>query len=117
MTATLSWVADRCGRGRVLIVSVLLMALAGIVFATTSDFVLLLVAAAIGTVTPSGSEVGPFLSIQQAMLPQTTRDADRTGAVSAYNVVGQGVGAIGSPATALPALLGAEPMHGYRVLM
>jgi MFS family permease len=71
----------------------------------------------VGTLSPSGSEVGPFLSIVQAILPQTTSDQDRTKAFSLYNVIGQGVGAIGSAAAALPALLGAEPVDGYRALM
>ena len=117
MTALLSWVADRWGRRRVLIISALLMAAAGAVFATSTNLVLLLVAAALGTLSPSGSEVGPFLSIEQAMLPQTTADQERTRVFSAYNVVGQGVGAIGSAAAALPALVGAEALDGYRALM
>jgi MFS family permease len=66
---------------------------------------------------PSGSEVGPFLSIEQAMLPQTTPDEDRTKAFSAYNVVGQALGALGSAAAAVPAILGLEALTGYRILM
>jgi len=48
------------------------------------------------------------------MLPQTTSDEHRTRAFSAYNVVGQAIGAVGSGAAAVPALLGAEPLAGYR---
>ena len=36
----------------------------------------------------SGKEVGPFLSIEQAILPQTTSDEQRTVIFSAYNLVG-----------------------------
>src|SRR5207237_69401 len=114
MTAAFSLVADRWGRRRVLIASALLMAAAGAVFATTNNYLVLLVAAAVGTLSPSGSEVGPFLSIEQAMLPQTTSDETRTKAFSAYNFFGQAVGALGSGAAAVPALLGAEPLQGYR---
>jgi MFS family permease len=117
MTALLTWVADRWGRRRVLVMSALLMAAAGAVFATSTNVVLLFVAAALGTLSPSGSEIGPFLSIEQAMLPQTTTDQERTRAFSAYNVVGQGLGAIGSGAAAVPALLGAEALEGYRAVM
>src|SRR5919201_1572876 len=113
MTALLSWVADRWGRRRVLVIGALLLAAAGVVFATTTDLVVLLVAAVFGTLSPSGSEVGPFLSIEQAMLPQTTSDEHRTRAFSAYNVVGQAIGAVGSGAAAVPALLGVEPATGY----
>ena len=117
MTAILSWLADRWGRRRVLVIGALLMAAAGVVFATTTNLVVLIVAAVFGTLSPSGSEVGPFLSIEQAMLPQTTSDEARTRAFSAYNVVGQAIGAVGSGAAAVPALLGAEPLTGYRALM
>ena len=117
MTASLSWAADRWGRRRVLVIGALLMAAAGVVFATTTNLVVLLVAAVFGTLSPSGSEVGPFLSIEQAMLPQTTSDEERTRAFSAYNLVGQTIGALGAGAAAVPALLGAEPLAGYRALM
>ena len=66
MTALLAWVADRWGRRRVLVTSALLMAAAGAVFATSTNLGVLLVAAALGTLSPSGSEVGPFLSLEQA---------------------------------------------------
>jgi MFS family permease len=117
MTASLSWLADRWGRRRVLVIGALLMAAAGAVFATSTNRIVLIMAAAVGTLSPSGSEVGPFLSIEQAMLPQTTSADDRTKAFSAYNVVGQGIGAAGAAAAAVPALLGAEPVTGYRTLM
>src|SRR6266542_2051248 len=117
MTGRLSFIADRFGRRRVLVLGALLMALAGAAFAVGGNFVVLLVAAAVGTVSPSGSEVGPFLSIEQAMLPQTTRDERRTAAFADYNVVGSAIGALGSLSAGLPSALGMEPIVGYRSLM
>src|SRR3954468_11405648 len=67
-------VADRIGRRRMLIAGAGLMIFAGIVFATTGDITLLTIAAIIGTISPSGNEVGPFLAIEQAALPHTTTD-------------------------------------------
>src|SRR3989304_71567 len=58
--------ADRIGRRRMLIVGALLMVFAGILFATTRNFVFLLVAATIGVIRPSGYEVGPVLSIERS---------------------------------------------------
>lgn len=52
-----------------------------------------------------------------AMLPQTASDEQRTTVFSAYNVVGQGVGAVGAGAAAQPSLLAVEPLEGYRMLM
>ena len=64
------------------------MALAGWLFAVNSNPLVLAVAAVFGTISPSGKEVGPFLSIEQAILPQTTEDLYRTKVFSAYNLVG-----------------------------
>src|SRR6202051_5370503 len=60
--------ADRAGRRRMLIVGAILMAAAGVAFAFTHNFLLLILAGHIGVVSPSGNEVGPFLSIEEAAL-------------------------------------------------
>jgi len=60
--------ADRIGRRRMLIVGALLMVAAGVTFSITHSFLLLTIAATIGVISPSGNEVGPFLSIEQAAL-------------------------------------------------
>lgn len=91
--------ADRIGRRKMLLVGALLIVLAGVVFAITSNYWLLLLAAIIGVISPSGNEVGPFLSIEQASLSQTLPDEQRTGVFAWYNL-------IGSVATAVGALLG-----------
>src|SRR5271157_816432 len=53
--------ADRAGRRRVLLAGALLMCLAGVGFASTSALPVLILAATIGVISPSGNEVGPFL--------------------------------------------------------
>lgn len=101
-TAVSLWItttADRIGRRRQLLVGALLMVLAGVVFALTGDFWLLLLAATVGVISPSGNEVGPFLPIEQAALAQTVPAAARTGVLAWYNLVG-------SLATATGALIG-----------
>src|SRR5512147_884472 len=62
--------ADRFGRRRTLIVGAWLMIFAALLFAVTQEFTLLFIAATIGVISPSGNEVGPFLSIEQAALAQ-----------------------------------------------
>jgi MFS family permease len=117
MTIALTAVADRLGRRRVLVVGALLMALAGAVFALTNHALLLGLAAVVGTISPSGKEVGPFLSVEQAVLPQTTDDARRTSVFAAYNLVGSLAGAVGALAAGLPDLLGLDVLAGYRALV
>jgi MFS family permease len=80
--------ADRIGRRRMLIVGAVLMALAGLAFAFTSNLVFLIVAGTIGVISPSGNEVGPFLPIEQAALSQVVPDRSRTGVLAWYTLAG-----------------------------
>ena len=88
--------ADRLGRRRMLFVGAGLMIVGGLVCGLTSHVLLLGVAAFIGTLSPSGGEVGPFLSIEQAALPQTTSDAARTQVFAWYNLGGACAAALGA---------------------
>src|ERR1700731_4081925 len=89
--------ADRIGRRRMLIVGAILMAAAGVAFACTSNLLLLILAGTIGVISPSGNEVGPFLSIEQAALSHVIPDRSRT-EVFAWSTMA------GSVATAMGAL-------------
>ncbi|HEV2006884.1 MAG TPA: MFS transporter [Candidatus Limnocylindrales bacterium] len=91
--------ADRFGRRRTLILGALLMAAAGAAFATSSVFVVLLVAATLGVISPSGNEVGPFLAIEQASLSHVIEDRRRTGVFAWYNLIGSVATAFGALAT------------------
>lgn len=95
----LTTTADRFGRRRTLILGAILMVLAGITFVSTGSFLLLVIAATIGVISPSGNEIGPFLSIEQAALSHIVSDEVRTDVFAWYNLVG-------SFSTALGALAG-----------
>jgi MFS family permease len=96
--------ADRLGRRRMLIIGAVLMAAAGLAFAFTNNFWLLIVAGTIGVVSPSGNEVGPFLSIEQAALSHVVPARTRTEVFAWYTLAG-------SLATALGALCGGALTH------
>ena len=117
MTLIITAVADSFGRKTLLIVGALLMALAGWVFAVSDNPVLLTLAAIFGTISPSGKEVGPFLSLEQAILPQTSSDRNRTAVFSVYNLVGSFAGAIGALAVGLPSFFAFTAISGYRFLI
>jgi MFS family permease len=117
MTIVITAVADSLGRRVLLILGALLMAVAGSVFALTDNSISLILAAIFGTISPSGKEVGPFLSIEQAILPETTRDQHRTSVFAAYNLVGSLSGALGALAVALPSLFSIPQIAGYRLLV
>ncbi|MCM2322782.1 MAG: MFS transporter [Oligoflexia bacterium] len=92
----LTTVADRLGRRRILLIGALLMVFAGVVFTLTGNFWLLLIAATIGVLSPSGNEVGPFLAIEQAGLSQLVPDRKRTSVFAWYNLAGSFSTAIGA---------------------
>ncbi len=89
-------VADRFGRRRVLVASCVLVVLAGAVFATTKSPLLLTLAAIVGTISPSGAEVGPFLSIEQAAITQEVPATERTRAFGFYQLTGSLSNALGA---------------------
>ena len=104
-----------------LIIGAALMAAAGLVFASTRNWWLLLLAGTIGVISPSGGEVGPFLSIEQAALSHVVTDRTRTAVFAWYTLTG-------SVATALGALAGGSitralqqttmpPLSTYRVVV
>jgi len=88
--------ADRIGRRRMLIIGAMLMAAAGLAFGSTRNFVFLVVAGTIGVISPSGNEVGPFLSIEQAALSHVVPDQARTTVFAWYTLAGSFATAVGS---------------------
>jgi MFS family permease len=123
-TAVSLWMsthADRYGRRRMLALGGVLAFGAGLAFLATDRFPLLLAAATLGVISPSGYEVGPFLAIEQSALAQLVPDRRRTGTFAWYNLVG-------SLATALGSLLGGgvaglgqqwgmSPLESYRAVL
>lgn len=123
-TAISFWItthADRVGRKRMLLGGAGLMAGAGIIFALTGDFYLLLLAATIGVISPSGNEVGPFLPIEQAALSHLISDQQRTRVFAWYNLMGSmatAVGALGGGALAQAIkAAGYDALTGYRAVV
>jgi MFS family permease len=91
--------ADRIGRRRMLIAGALLMAAGGVAFASSTSALVLMVVATVGVFSPSGHEVGPFLSIEQASLSQLVSPVKRTHVFARYALTA-------SVSTALGALAG-----------
>ncbi len=104
ITLWLTTSADRFGRKRTLVAGALLMIVAGLVFIFTRDPLVLMAAAIVGVISPTGNEIGPFLSIEQAALSQLLPDRERTQAFAWYSLAG-------SLATATGALTGGWLTH------
>src|SRR5215467_13608809 len=71
--------ADRIGRRRMLVIGSGLMARAGIAFASTGSFLVLIIADTIGFISPRSNQVGPFLPIERAALLQIVSGGEDPG--------------------------------------
>jgi MFS family permease len=113
--------ADRLGRSRTLQLGALLMIAAGAVFILTQNPLLLMGAAIIGVISPSGNEIGPFLSVEQAGLTQLIPDAQRTRTFAWYNLSGSFATATGALAGGWLAqalqVRGMSALESYRAVL
>jgi MFS family permease len=113
--------ADRWGRRRWLIISALLMAVAGAAFAVSEQYWVLLLFAALGTLSPSGQEVGPFQPLEQASLSQTLLEPGKALPYAWYNLSGSLAAALGALVAGLvPTALtaaGLAPLEAQRALI
>ncbi len=95
-TFVISFVADRFGRRRTLVFFALTDFVAGTLLFTTTAWWGPVLAGIVGNMTVGAGEVGPFLSLEQAMLPRSVDSDRRTFAFSVYNFVGYGASALGA---------------------
>jgi MFS family permease len=112
--------ADRFGRRRTLIVGAVLMVAAGLVFASSTMFWLLVLTGTIGVISPSGNEVGPFLSIEQAALSHVVTDRSRTEVFAWYTLAGSIATALGALAAGTATRVLQEsiaPVGSYRAVV
>lgn len=100
--------ADRAGRRRLLVALSAFAAAGGAWFALADAFAPLAAAAFAGMVNGMGRDRSGWLIIEQAVLPDTGTDRERTAVFARYNVVQDAGHALGSALAALPAMLTAQ---------
>lgn len=117
----LTTTADRFGRKKTLVIGAILMMVAGVAFNLTSNPLLLIIAAIVGVISPSGNEIGPFLPVEQAMLSQLVSKDRRTAVFAWYGLIGSLATAFGALAGGILATLlqgrGMSPLDSYRVVL
>src|SRR2546427_11157088 len=115
-TLIISFVADRIGRRKTLIFFALTDFVAGALLLISADWWAPVLAGIVGNMTVGAGEVGPFLSLEQAILPRTSRADRRTLAFSVYNLVGYGASSAGALLAGLPRYVGYSPLFlGYMI--
>lgn len=80
--------ADALGRKAILALGALLMMAAGVIFASFGNYWVLLVAAIVGVISPSGNEIGPFRAIEESTLAQLTPASNRGDIYAWYSLIG-----------------------------
>lgn len=102
VTLYLTTWADEIGRRKTLIVGSILKVGAGVSFALTKNFAVLIAVGVLGVISTSGGETGPFMSIEQACLTEA-RGTNINIAVlyGWYNAVGYCAQALGALASGL----------------
>ena len=76
------------------------MGMAGVVFAVSESYPLLLAAAFVGTVSPSTNDNTPFSGVEQAILAQTCPPERHTAVFARYGMSALLAGALGGLAAA-----------------
>ncbi|MDE1844884.1 MAG: MFS transporter [Thaumarchaeota archaeon] len=98
--------ADKIGRRKILVIYAALMIVSSAIFFVTDNYIALVIAALVGTINVTGSEVGAFLSLEQALLPQTVSDIKKRNSIFAiYNAVGTFAMSAGVLLSGLPSVL------------
>lgn len=105
MSLVVGATGDRLGRRRLYAALFLLLAASGTVFALTSMFWLLALAALTGTMSTDVVEAGPLSSLEIVMLPTGLTGQARTRIFGTYNTVAVLAGSTGALLAGGPALL------------
>jgi len=105
LTLMVGLLAHRFRSRTLLLASSLLMLATGLAFVAVTDFWPLLVIALVGTLNPSAGDISVFLPLEQSLLTRAVTPQSRTALFARYSLIGALVGAIGSQAAAVPALV------------
>ncbi|MGI0148550.1 MAG: MFS transporter [Thermoplasmata archaeon] len=110
LNVLVSHYGDRFGRRKAMVAFGLLMAAAGGILTVAPNFPIALVALFLGAASPTGTEVSPFLSIEQSIVAEVARQGHRTRAFAVYNLLGS-LGASAGALAAVPFMvrLGTNP--------
>ena len=105
ITLFLTTHADRYGRRMTLLVGAVLKIFAGLVFANSNNFFVLLLTGIVGVISPVGGDMGPFMAIEQSSLTQLCAvDGDAAKSTAHITTIFSWYQLVGSISLALGAL-------------
>src|SRR3954447_1913559 len=113
------WIAPHHDLRALLIFGAGLMAATGLAFPGVEHFVLIVLVAFIGTINPSGGDLGVLVPLEHAVLAHSTTDERRTQIFARYSLIGALATAAGSLAASLPDFLvasGSTKLGAFRLM-
>jgi MFS family permease len=119
LTLVVGWIAPRHDLRALLIFGAGLMVATGIAFPNVEHFLLLALVAFVGTVNPSGGDLGVLVPLEHAVLARNATDITRTQVFARYSLIGALCTAAGSLAASLPDLLvskGSTELGAFRLM-
>jgi len=119
LTLIVGLIAPRHDLRPLLMIGAGLMAATGLAFPAVEHFVLIALVAFVGTINPSGGDLGVLVPLEHAVLAHSTTDARRTEIFARYSLIGALCTAVGSLAASLPDFLvaaGSPRLGAFRLM-
>jgi MFS family permease len=114
LTLAVGMIAPRFELRSMLLAGAALAVITGLAFPAIESFAFVLVVSFIGSINPSGGDLGPLVPLEHAKLTQDAADAQRTHVFARYSLIGTLATAAGSLAAAAPEFL---TSHGFAEVM
>lgn len=111
----LTWYEGLIGRKRFLLTFSMLMFLSGIMLFLARSLWVIFPALFIGNISTTGTEAGPFQSIETGLIPRLTSGLWSGRAYSMYNMIGYGASSIGALASSIPSYF-KDSLYVFRVM-
>jgi MFS family permease len=105
LTLAVGMIAPRFELRSLLLAGAVLAVVTGIAFPAAEGIAFVLIVAFIGSINPSGGDLGPLVPLEHAKLTQEAADAERTRVFARYSLIGALATAAGSLAAAAPDFL------------
>lgn len=119
LTLLIGWIAPRFDLRALLLSGAALMTATGLAFPNVEHFTLIALTAFIGTINPSGGDLGVAVPLEHAVLARTASDTSRTQVFARYSLIGALCAAAGSLAASLPDFLvasGSTQLAAFRAM-
>jgi MFS family permease len=119
LTLLVGWIAPRHDLRALLIFGAGLMAATGAVFPNVEHLILIALVGFLGTINPSGGDLGVLVPLEHAVLARQASDEKRTQVFARYSLIGALCTAAGSLAASLPDILvatGSTRVGAFRLM-